>query len=158
MEEADDIPFHCILCSIRNNAEIFPSGYSSSSELLDLFGIDLPSQLALLPTFETRSKLSNLPDLNDFDMDENLIHTIDSVYHSEYYEIPEFSKLNHAVKGLFGKRRPRKRRPKTQKAKTPYQSCKTKTQKPKTHGKCWKMKTQKAKTPYQKLENKDPET
>ena len=53
--------------------------------------------MALLPTFETRSKLSNLPNLNDFDMDENLIHTIDS----QYYEITEFSKLNHAVKDGF---------------------------------------------------------
>ena len=62
-----------------------------------MFGIDLPSQLALLPTFETLSKLSNLPNLNDFDMDENLIHTTDS----KYYDIPEFSKLNHAVKNVF---------------------------------------------------------
>ena len=97
VEEADDIPFHCILCSIQNNAEIFHFGYSSSSELLDLFGIDLPSQLVLLPTFETLSKLSNLPNLNDCDMDENLIHTIDRKYH----EIPEFSKLNHAIKMDF---------------------------------------------------------
>ena len=96
-KKADGIPFHCILCSIQNNAEVIPFGYSSSSALLDLFGTDLPSQLALLPTFETRSKLSNLPNLNDFDMDDNLIHTIDS----KYYEIPEFSKLNYAVKDGF---------------------------------------------------------
>ena len=53
--------------------------------------------MALLPTFETRSKLSRLPDLNDFDMDENLIHTIGS----KYYEIPEVSKLSHDVKDGF---------------------------------------------------------
>ena len=97
MEEADNIPFHCILCSIQNNNEIIPFGYSSSSDLLDLYGIDFSSQLALLPTLETRSKLYNLPNLNDFDMDENLIHIIDS----KYYEIPEFSKLSHDVKDGF---------------------------------------------------------
>ena len=38
-----------------------------------------------------------MPNLNGFDIDENLIHIIDS----KYYEIPEFSKLNHAVKDGF---------------------------------------------------------
>ena len=55
------------------------------------------SQLALLPTLETHSKLYNLPNLNDFDMDENLILIIDS----KYYEIPEFSELSRDVKDGF---------------------------------------------------------
>ena len=27
VEEDDDIPFHCILCNIKNNADIFPFGF-----------------------------------------------------------------------------------------------------------------------------------
>ena len=38
-----------------------------------------------------------MPNLNDFGIDENLIHTKDS----KYYEIPEFSKLSHDVKDGF---------------------------------------------------------
>ena len=76
VEEDDDIPFHCILCNIKNNADIFPFGFLSKSELLDLHGIDMPSQLAMLPSFAVRSKLSKMPNLNDFDMDENLTYTI----------------------------------------------------------------------------------
>ena len=90
VDEDDDIPFHCILCNIKNNADIFPFGFLSKSELLDLHGIDMPSQLAMLPSFAVRSKLSKLPSLNDFDLDENLTYTINS----KYYSLAEISKLN----------------------------------------------------------------
>ena len=88
-EEDDDIPFHCILCAIQNNADNFPYGYLSSSELLDLYGIDLPSQLSLLPSYDVRSKLNKMPNMSDFDVDENLAHTIDS----RYFEISDLSKM-----------------------------------------------------------------
>ena len=38
----------------------------------DLNGTDLPSHLQTLPSLETRSKLVNLPNLNDVDIDENI--------------------------------------------------------------------------------------
>ena len=47
VEEDDDIPFYCIFCNIKNNADIVHFGFSSKSELLDLHGIDMPSQLAM---------------------------------------------------------------------------------------------------------------
>ena len=50
------------------------------NELLDLYGIDLPSHLETLPSFETCSKLVNLPNLNDFDIDENVISAVISKY------------------------------------------------------------------------------
>ena len=90
VEEDDDIPFHCILCNIKNNADIFPFGFLFKSELLDLHVIDMPSQLGMLPSFAVRSKLSKMPSLNDFDMDENLTYTINS----KYYSLAEISKLN----------------------------------------------------------------
>ena len=40
--------------------------------LIDLHGIGLPSHLETLPSFETRSKLENLPYMNDFDIDDNI--------------------------------------------------------------------------------------
>ena len=83
------MPFHRILCVIHNNAENFPYGYLSASELLDLYGVDLPSQLALLPSYDVCSKLNKMPDMTDFDMDENLAHKINS----RYMEIPDLSKL-----------------------------------------------------------------
>ena len=58
--------------------------------MLDLYGIDLPSHLVTLPSFETCSKLVNLPNLNDFDIDENVINDIDS----KYYSINECNKLH----------------------------------------------------------------
>ena len=43
-----------------------------------LNGIDLPSKLATLPAYEILLRLDNLPRLNDFDLDENLMHSVDS--------------------------------------------------------------------------------
>ena len=83
------MPFHCILCAIHNNAENFPYGYLSTSELLDVYGVDLHSQLALLRLYDVRSKLNKMPSMTDFDMDENLAHTINS----RYMEISDLSKL-----------------------------------------------------------------
>ena len=53
-------------------------------------GVDLPSQLDLLPSFETASKLTNLPNLNSCDLDENLVKTINSSYH----KIGDLPKVN----------------------------------------------------------------
>ena len=52
--------------------------------------MDFPSQLKLLPTYELRSKLSHIPTLDDFDMDENYVQSINS----KSFDISDFSKLN----------------------------------------------------------------
>ena len=75
-------PWTCLVCQIKHNSEVFPFGLLSKFELLDLNGINLPSHLQALHSFETRSKLVNLPNLNDFGIDENIISTINSKYHS----------------------------------------------------------------------------
>ena len=64
------------------HAAIFPFGYESNTELYELLSIELPSHLNSLPAFEIPSKLTDLPNLNSFDLDEKLIHSIDSKYHS----------------------------------------------------------------------------
>ena len=80
VQEDESIPWYCLPCQILNWANIFPFSFLSTSELLDINGVDLPSQLSNLLPFETSSRLNNLPNLNDFDLDENLVHSIDSKY------------------------------------------------------------------------------
>ena len=87
VEEDDDIPFSMLTCKIKQNAEIFPFGLLSKFELLDLYGIDLPSLVETFPCFETRSRLTMLPNISDFDIDENLISTISS----KYYDLNEIN-------------------------------------------------------------------
>ena len=53
-------------------ASKFPFGYLAKMELSDLHGLDLPSQLQLLPSHELRSKLSHIPSLDNFDLDETI--------------------------------------------------------------------------------------
>ena len=80
MQEDDSIPWYCLPCQIVNWADTFPFGFLTKSELLDLYGVDLPSQLASLPSLEITSRLEKLPHLQDFDLDENLVHSINSNY------------------------------------------------------------------------------
>ena len=77
-DEPDDVPFHCMLCVMKENSEIFPHFFLDKSQLLELNGIDLPSQLKFLESYDIKSRLMNMPNLHDFDMDENLIHKINS--------------------------------------------------------------------------------
>ena len=78
--EADDVPWSCISCIIKQRAEIFPFGFLSKLELCDLNGVDLPSFLRTLPSYDTQSKLSKMPNLGDFDIDENFVQSINSKY------------------------------------------------------------------------------
>ena len=83
-----------MICQVKHNSEIFP--LLSKLELLDLYGIDLPSHLQTLPSFETRSKLTNLPHMNDFDIDDNLINAVNS----KYYSLNEMNKIILARKNF----------------------------------------------------------
>ena len=51
--------------------------------------VDIPSQLSMLPSYTVCSKLTKLPNLDNFDMDKNLIHAVDS----RYVRIPELNEL-----------------------------------------------------------------
>ena len=94
MDEDDDVPWHCIPFLDIENSRIFPFGSLSKTELCDLMGVDLPSQLDLLPSFEIASKLTNLPDLNSCDLDENLVQTINSSYH-KIGDLPKVNMKSH---------------------------------------------------------------
>ena len=89
-QEPDDLPFHCMLCIMEQNSQFIPLFFLDKSELLELNGIDLPSQLSSLESCELKSKLTHMPSLQDFDMDENLIHKVNS----KYYDIIDFTMVN----------------------------------------------------------------
>ena len=55
---------------MKENSQIYPFYFLDKSDLLELNGIDLPSQLELLGSYELKSRLAKLPNLQDFDMDE----------------------------------------------------------------------------------------
>ena len=63
-------------------------------ELNDFNGLDLVSQLKLLPSYELCSKLSSIPNLDDFDIEGNHIRAVNS----NYYDLHDFIKLTNSVK------------------------------------------------------------
>ena len=80
---------------IEELASKFPFGHLSEIELNDLYRFDFPSQLQLLPNYELRSKLSHIPTLDKFDLDENYVHSINL----KYFDIPEIAKLSTTLPG-----------------------------------------------------------
>ena len=73
---------------MKESSQIFPFFFLDKFNLLELNGIDLPSQLKLSESYDFKSKLTNMPSLHDFDMNENLIHKVNS----DYYNIITFLK------------------------------------------------------------------
>ena len=84
-------------CTIKQRAEIFPFGVLTKEELLHLYGIDVPSFLQNLPSFEMKSKLSNIPNLSDVVIENNIVSTIKS----DYYEQDNFRHTTHNLKKCF---------------------------------------------------------
>ena len=56
---------------------------------MELNSIDLPSELKFPESYDIKSRLTNMPNLHDFDMDENLIHKVNSLH----YDIIDFSRV-----------------------------------------------------------------
>ena len=79
-EEPDNKRWICIKCTIINNSSMFPFTLESDKVLLGLNGFNLPSLVGSLPSFERSSKVTNLPNLSDYDADENLNLNITSQY------------------------------------------------------------------------------
>ena len=93
VDDDDNILWECIICEIADMASKFPFGYLTKIAVNDLFGLDLPSQLQLLLPLELRSKLSHIPSLDNFDLDENYTQSI----HSKYCNLPDFVKLSSSL-------------------------------------------------------------
>ena len=66
-----------------------PIGSLANEELLGLPDFDLPSFIDSAPAFQITSKLMDLPNLSDYDIDEHTPQNIDS----RYFNLPELSSL-----------------------------------------------------------------
>ena len=69
----------CIACVIFNKSHIFPFTLETDEILLGLNVAELPL-VDSLPTLEILSKLQNLPNLSDYDIDENIEPNINCDY------------------------------------------------------------------------------
>ena len=72
-------------------ANIFPFGLESNYELENIMKSDSFIILANLPSFEITSKASDFDLLKQFDIDENIVTTINS----RYYPVSEFQSLTN---------------------------------------------------------------
>ena len=70
----------CITCIILNNSKMFPFTLENDDVLQGINSIDLPSLADSLPSLDVSSKLTNLPNLSNYDIDENLNLNINSRY------------------------------------------------------------------------------
>ena len=82
---------------MKENAHTFPFFFLDKHETLDLNGIDLPSHLKLVESYDFKSKLKSMPNLQEFDMDENLINKVNS----DYYDLINFPKIRTTADFFF---------------------------------------------------------
>ena len=83
-------------CTIHNNSKIFPFTLESDELLQEINCTNFPSLTDSLPSFEISSKLTNLPNLSDYDVDDNINKKICSQYCSPH----EVSSLLSSSKDL----------------------------------------------------------
>ena len=95
--EDDSIFWQCILCDIEDLTVKFPFGLLTKMEFYNLYGVNLPSQVKILPSYEFRSKRSQIPSLDNFDSDESYVQTISS----NYFDITDFSNTFSSLKRHF---------------------------------------------------------
>ena len=65
--ESDNVPWFCIKCTKL----VFPFGSLDTEELSNLYDFDVPSFVDSALSFEIASGLTNLPNLDDYDIDEH---------------------------------------------------------------------------------------
>ena len=68
------------IITIINNAKIFPFTFVSNEIILQLNDLPMPSLVDLMPTFEIKSNLQNMPNLYDYDSEESIEININSKY------------------------------------------------------------------------------
>ena len=78
----DEVPWFCLSCTVSNHESILPFGSVENEVLSNIFYFDIPSAVDSLPSFEVTSHLTDLPDLQDYDVDEHLPSNISSSYHT----------------------------------------------------------------------------
>ena len=68
---------------------MFPFGLLDNNELANLYDSNFPSWVDTIPSFEITSDLVNLPNLDDYDIDEHIPSNVNSSYHT----LQDLSKL-----------------------------------------------------------------
>ena len=88
-DQPDNIPWFCVNCTMFDRESTFPFGSLDNEDLLILNNLDIPSLTESEPSFEITSHLTNLPNLSDYDIDEQMPQAIDS----RYFSLSELSSL-----------------------------------------------------------------
>ena len=88
--------WNCLACTVFINSEMFPFTLVTDEILLGTNVTDLPSIVDSLPTLEILSKLQNLPNLSDYDIDKNIKLDINC----NYYNVQEIHSLETSTKDL----------------------------------------------------------
>ena len=78
----DDAISCCMKCVIADRENTFAFCSIEDEELSNIFEFDIPSFADSVPTFEICSSLTNLPNLEDYDIDEHMPSNVDSSYHT----------------------------------------------------------------------------
>ncbi len=74
----------CLSCTIHNNSKFFPFTIESEELLQKKNCMDFPLLTDSMPSFKISSKLTNLPNLSDYDTDDNINKKICSQYCSAH--------------------------------------------------------------------------
>ena len=88
LKEGKDSPWLCAKCSIKEREEMFPFCSVSDDVFANIFLLDTPSFSDTIPTFDVCSRLTKLPNLGDYDIDEQMPQHIDT----HYFSLQELSK------------------------------------------------------------------
>ncbi len=89
-KEPDNKKWICLNCYILENFTIFLFTLVPDSVLQETNDLDILSNYQLSsPPFEMASRLTNLPNLSDYDIDENININLSS----EYYSLQELAAL-----------------------------------------------------------------
>ena len=93
--EPDNKQWVCLYCSVLNNSSVFPYTLVSNSDLLETEDNEMSFNYHhSKPSFDITSKLKNLPNLSDYDIDENINISLSS----QYYSPQELGKLEASCK------------------------------------------------------------
>ena len=91
-KEPDDVPWFCKLCI----KDMFPYSSLANEDLLGLYDFDFPSFVDSKPSFEVATNLMNLPNLSNYDIDEQVPQNIDP----RYFTLPELSSLQSSSRDI----------------------------------------------------------
>ena len=86
----------CISCTIQKLSHIFPFTLEADEVLLGTNDTNLPSIVYLLSSLQVLSKVQNLPNLSDYDMDKKIKPDIDC----RYYNVQEFQSVETSAKDI----------------------------------------------------------